>query len=162
VYRGVVDPLDANTHQIVDNNPGITADGLLWTIRAPNGAVHVDLDSGEARYRMHEVRMGDYATLANALFGAGVGIPGPSVPSTVSWDLRLHGVTNRGTTIDPTVRFRLDYQNTNAHLDWSMDSGDRSFKTNPAGQTALVAFIGRERNGVFFDSTAHDEDGEED
>ncbi len=74
---------------------------------------------------------------------------------------RLHGATTRGTTIDPAVRFRLDYQNTNAHLDWSMTSGDRSFKTNPAGQTALVAFMGRERNGVFFDSTINDEDAEE-
>lgn len=43
-----------------------------------------------------------------------------------------------------------------------MTSGDRSFKTTPAGQTALVAFVGRERNGVFFDSTSHDEDAEED
>jgi len=146
----------------VDNNPGITADGLLWTIRAPSGAVHVDLDEGNARYRLNDVRMSDYGTLANALFGAGVGIPGPSVPSTVSWDLRLHGVTSRGTTVDPTVRFRLDYQSTNAHLDWSMKSGDRSFATNPSGQTALVAFLGRERNGVFFDSRTDDEDALED
>jgi hypothetical protein len=124
--------------------------------------VQVDLDGGEARYRMDDVRMRDYGTLNNALFGAGVGIPGPSVPSTVSWDLRLHGITGHGTTIDPTVRFRLDYENTNAHLDWSMSSGGRSFKTNPAGQTALVAFIGRERNGVFFDSTGRDEEAGED
>ena len=125
--------------------------------------MHVDLDDGDAHYRMDEVRMRDYGTLANALFGAGVGIPGPSVPSTVSWDLRMHGVSSRGTTIDPTVRFRLDYQNTNAHLDWSMASGDRSFKTNSAGQTALVAFVGRERNGVFFNTTAGDDkDAEED
>jgi hypothetical protein len=111
---------------------------------------------------MHDVRMRDYGTLNNALFGRGVGVPGPSVPSTVSWDLRLHGVTRRGTTVDPTVRFRLDYETTNAHLDWSMTSGDRSFKTNSAGQKALVAFIGRERNGVFFDSTSGDEDASDD
>lgn len=113
--------------------------------------MHVDLDDGEARYRMNEVRMRDYGTLANALFGAGVGVPGASVPSTVAWDLRLHGTTGHGTTVDPTLPFRLDYQTTNAHLDWSMTSGDRSFETNAAGQTAVVAFIGRERNGIFFD-----------
>jgi hypothetical protein len=124
--------------------------------------VHVDLEDGEARYRMDDVRMRDYGTLNNVLFGRGVGVPGPSVPSTVSWDLRLHGVTGRATTIDPTVRFRLDYETTNAHLDWSMTSGDRSFKTNPAGQKTLVAFIGRERNGVFFDSTTRDEDANDD
>ena len=106
--------------------------------------------------------MRDYGTLFNALFGRGVGLPGPSVASTVSWDLRFHGITSRGTTVDPSVRFRLDYENTNAHLDWSMTSGDRSFRTSPAGQTALVAFIGRERNGVFFDSPGRDEEAEED
>lgn len=106
--------------------------------------------------------MDDYGTLANALFGRGVGMPGPSVPSTVSWDLRLHGITGRGTTVDPTVRFRLEYETTHAHLDWSMRSGDRSFRTNPAGQTALVAFVGRERNGVFFDTATRDEDADAD
>ena len=162
MYRGVVDPLDPATHQIVDNNPGITADGVLWTIRAPTGVVEVDLDEGEARYRMSHVRMADYGTLANALFGMGVGLPGPSVPSTVSWDLRFHGVNGRGTTVDPIVGFHLDYETTNAHLDWSMTSGNRSFRTNNSGQTALVAFIGRERNGVFLSSGAGDEDAGED
>lgn len=161
MYRGVVDPLDPNTHQIVDNNPGIAPDGLLWTIAAPNGAVHVDLDEGEARYRMSDVRMRDYGTLANALFGRGVGVPGPSVPSTVSWDLRWHDVTGRGTTTDATIPFRLNYQTTNAHLDWSMTSGDRHFRTNPGGQRTVVAFIGDERNGRFFNSSGPDEGVEE-
>jgi hypothetical protein len=158
VYRGVVDPLDPNTHQIVDNNPGILSDGRLWTIDAPGGAVHVDLDEGEARYHMSEVRMRDYATLANALFGRGVGVPGPSVPSTVTWDLRWHGVTGRGTTTDATVPFRLNYETTGAHLDWSMTSGDRRFKSNPEGQTTVVAFIGEERNGTFFNLSGRNED----
>ena len=162
MYRGVVDPLDPNTHQIVDNNPGIASDGLLWTIRAPNGAVHVDFADGEARYRMSEIRMRDYGTLANALFGRGVGVPGPSVPSTVSWDLRWHGVTGRGTTTDSTIPFRLDYTTTNAHLDWSMTSGDRSFTSDRNGQTTVVAFIGQERNGSFFNSSGRDEDVRED
>ena len=43
-----------------------------------------------------------------------------------------------------------------------MTSGDRTFKTNPAGQKTLVAFMGRERNGVFFDSTTQDEDADDD
>ena len=37
----------------MDNNPGITADGLLWTIRAPFGAVHVDLDEANAHGAGH-------------------------------------------------------------------------------------------------------------
>jgi hypothetical protein len=107
--------------------------------------------------------MRDYGTLANALFGGGVGVPGSSVPSTVSWDLRWHGVTGRGTTTDASVPFRLEHETTNAHLDWSMTSGHRSFRSNASGQTAKVAFIGQERNGVFFNASARDdEDGVED
>ncbi len=101
--------------------------------------------------------MRDYGTLANALFGRGVGVPGASVPSTVSWDLRWHGVTGRGTTVDASIPFRLRYQSTKAHLDWSMSSGNRSFETNPSGQTTVVAFIGEERNGIFFNTSARED-----
>jgi len=110
---------------------------------------------------MSEVRMRDYGTLANALFGGGVGVPGASVPSTVSWDLRWHGVTGSATTVNATLPFRLNYKTTGAHLDWSMSSGDRSFRSNPGGQTTVVAFIGEERNGVFFNSS-DDEDKDAD
>ena len=106
--------------------------------------------------------MQDYGTLANALFGGGVGIPGASVSSTVSWDLRWHGVTGSGTTVDAAVPFRLAYQRTGAHLDWSMSSGDRSFQSDAAGQTTTVAFLGEERNGVFFSSSASDGEAAED
>ena len=82
-----MDPFVPDTHQIVDNNPGITSDGLLWTIRAANSAVEADFDAGTARYQMSNVAMQDYRTLQNALFGGGVGVPGPSVPSTVSFDV---------------------------------------------------------------------------
>jgi hypothetical protein len=122
----------------------------------------VDLEEGEARYRMSDVRMRDYATLANALFGRGVGLPGPSVPSTVSWDLRWHNVTGRGTTTDAAIPFRLNYKTTNAHLDWSMTSGDRTFRSDPNGQTTAVAFIGDERNGVFFSASGGEDDADED
>src|SRR2546430_1392213 len=105
---------------------------------------------------MSEVRMRDYGTLANALFGGGAGVPGASVRSTVSWDLRWHGVNGHGTTVDPALPFRLSYKTTNAHLDWSMASGDRSFRTNPAGQTTVVAFIVDETNGLYFNASGDD------
>ena len=124
---------------------------MLWTIAAPRDAVEVDLDAGTARYHMNNVAMRDFGTLANALAGGGdFGIPGASQPSTVSWDLRFSGVISRGTTVDRTVGFIDEFQNTNAHLDWSMQSVGLNFVSDPAGQTALVAFIGHERNGSFF------------
>lgn len=112
---------------------------------------------------MSDVAMRDYGTLANALFGRGVGVPGPSVPSTVSWDLRWHQVTGRGTTVNASIPFRLSYKTTEAHLDWTMTSGDRTFRSDRDGQTTVVAFIGDERNGTFFDNeTVGDDDGVED
>jgi len=105
---------------------------------------------------------GERTDFANALFGRGVGLPGPSVASTVSWDLRLHDVTGRGTTVNAAVPFRMNYKTTNAHLDWSMTSGERSFRSDPGGQTTVVAFIGNERNGTFFNSSERDDDATED
>ncbi|HYK98233.1 MAG TPA: hypothetical protein VEU77_07545 [Candidatus Acidoferrales bacterium] len=100
---------------------------------------------------MEHVKMDDYATLANAIFGGGApGVPGSSVTSVVSWDVRWHGVAARGQTRDAGVGFVLDWQKTDAHIDWSMESDDLTFKTDPTGQTVITAFIGRERNGVFF------------
>jgi hypothetical protein len=61
-----------------------------------------------------------------------------------------------------TLPFRLNYKTTGAHLDWSMSSGDRSFRSNPSGQTTVVAFIGEERNGVFFNSSDDDKDADDD
>jgi hypothetical protein len=111
---------------------------------------------------MSEVRMRDYGTLANALFGRGVGLSGPSVPSTVSWDLRWRDVTGRGTTTDATIPFRLNFKTTKAHLDWTMSSGDRTFRSDPNGQTTVVAFIGDERNGTFFNASSGKDEGLED
>jgi hypothetical protein len=76
-------------------------------------------------------------------------------------DLRWHGVTGSGTTVNASLPFRLSYKTTGAHLDWSMASGDRSFRTNPAGQTTVVAFIGEERNGVFFSSSGDDDNADD-
>lgn len=100
---------------------------------------------------MEDVRVRDYGNLANALgLPNHPGVPGPSVPSTVSWDLRFSGIISRKSASDPVVRFAGDYINTGAHLDWSMSEEGFSFRSNPSGQTVIAAFIGRERNGVFF------------
>ena len=140
-----------DTHQIHDNNPGFGPGGRLWTVPAPSSAVEVNFDIGMARYHMTNVVMEDYGTLANALFGGGgPGLPGPSVPSMVSWDLRLDRPSSSTDVRDATVGFTGTYKATDAHLDWSMEADGFSFRSNSQGQTVLTAFIGRERNGVFF------------
>lgn len=146
-----MDPFTPDTHQIVDNNPGFGAGGLLWTIRAPASAVQVDLDAGTARYHMANVPMRDYGTLFNALFGGGgPGLPGLSKPSVVSWDLSFGGITSRRKIRDTDVGFAGEFLETGAHLDWSMSEPGFAFQSNPGGQTVITAFLGHERNGSFF------------
>ena len=101
---------------------------------------------------MANVAMADYGTLANALFGKGVGLPGDSVPSTVSWSLNLHTVLSTGSFRDDTVGFAMDYKQTEAHLEWSMREKGFSFTAEGSHQfvpASGYALIARERNGVF-------------
>ena len=146
-----MDPFTPDTHQIVDNNPGFGAGGLVWTIRAPASAVEVDLDAGAARFAMANVAMQDYGTLFNALFGGGgPGIPGAGKASSVSWDLRFSGVTSRRKIRNTEVGFAGEFVETGAHIDWSMSEPGFTFHTDPGGQTVIAAFLGHERNGSFF------------
>ena len=142
----------ADTHQIVDNNPGFTPNGLLWTVRAPASAVQVNFDQGIATYHMADLAMKDYGTLANALFGGGApGVPGPGVASSVTWSMQWRDVAETQNVRDAAVGFTGTYQRTGAHIEWSMENADGfHFQSNSAGQKVLSALLGRERNGVYF------------
>jgi len=80
--------LAPNTHQIVDNNPVITANGVVWTVRIRTSAVDVELEKGQATYEVEHLAMTDSGTLFNAFYGNPShtpGVPGPGIPSTVSF-----------------------------------------------------------------------------
>ncbi len=94
----------------------------------------MNFDAGVAHYGLANVAMADYGTLANALFGKGVGLPGDSVPSTVSWSLNLHTVLSTGSFRDDTVGFAMDYKQTEAHLEWSMREKGFSFTAEGSHQ----------------------------
>ena len=147
-----MDPLASDTHQIVDNNPGFSANGVLWTIRAHPSAVDVDFDRGRAEYRIGHAAMRDYGTLANALFGGGgPGQPGASIDSSVDFEVSWRNVTRTQTVRDATVGFTGVFKQTEAHIDWSMrNAAGFRFRSDSAGQKTLSAVLGRERNGVFF------------
>ena len=147
-----MDPLAGDTHQFVDNNPGFTANGVLWTVRAPTSSVQVNFDQGIATYHMANLAMTDYGTLANALFGGGApGIPGPGVPSSVTWSLQWRDVQETRDVRDASVGFEGTFKRTNAHIEWSMENASGfHFQSNSAGQRALSALLGRERNGSYF------------
>ena len=112
----------------------------------------MNFDAGVAHYGMANVAMADYGTLANALLGRGVGMPGDSVPSTVSWSLNWHNVLSTASFRDDKVGFAMDYKQTEAHLEWSMREKGFSFIAEGSHQfvpASGYALIARERNGVF-------------
>jgi len=102
---------------------------------------------------MTNVAMADYGNLANALFGGGApGVPGASVPSTVSWELEWHDVLSTGSFRNDAVGFAMDYKQTRAHLNWSMRETDFTFTSEGSHQFVPsfgYALIAKERSGVF-------------
>ncbi len=117
-----------------------------------SGAVDVDFQRGRATYELEHLAVNDYGTLFNALFGGGgPGLSGPSIRSTVSFEVKWHDVLRTQAVRNTNLRFEGTFKQTNAHIDWSMRNADGfNFHTNPSGQTTVSAVLGRERNGVFF------------
>jgi hypothetical protein len=134
------------SNQVHDFDPGIAPSGLFWTIRIPNGRVHVDLDKATASMVIGNADILDYFNIPNALFG-----PQPPLPANVSFELRWSGVLKRVHTRDETNHFVGDYIEDTATLRWSAKEEGFHFVSDPAKTSnSVFAEIGSERNGVFF------------
>jgi hypothetical protein len=137
-------------NQLHDYEPGITADGLFWTIPIPSESVAVSLRDGTARMQLTHAPIPDFTNFPNAV---GLIQPAiPPVPATVSFDLRWSGVTNRTQLRNADERFVALVTETGATVEWSSSQEGFSFVSDPANtSTSIYAAIGRESNGVFFD-----------
>ena len=142
-------------------SPGIAPSGLFWTVRIPNGWVHVDDDDLDDGARMHveELRLLDYGTLANSL-----GFITPQTPpsrAVASFDLRWSGETGPASATDPGPnRFTYHGIFTHATLAWSASVPSQHFKFKSAAASTsheTFAELVRERNGSFF-AAAEDDD----
>lgn len=142
MFRGQLDP----QHQIHDLNPGIDQHGVFWTTRIPDHAVTVvDFDRGRAAYRLHNFAIEDYHDLLNAL------ADGPSVPATLSFEVRWRGVQDRVELVDQTNRFRGTFLVSTASAHWTArEKGVRLHSSPALASVSEVAILARERNGVFF------------
>jgi len=119
-------------------------------VALPADSAQADLQQGTASYRLSDFAVQDQLSLPNAMGG-----DKPAVPSTVSFDIRFSGVTNRTTARDEQQQFTLDYQVLSATMAWSAKQDGFSFMSDPASTSkSLVAVIGSERNGVFFSTPA--------
>jgi hypothetical protein len=142
---GQVDPLAPNTHQIHDFNPGVNPypQGLFWTVTVPDASVQVDLTTGTASFRISDMAIMDFTTLANALAGH------PGVPATVSFDMEWSGVLSKYPVNDPTNGFAGAFMQTGGTIVWSAKTATGSFQSDPAATSKPVyAQLGQEVSGT--------------
>ena len=141
LYEGQVD-LD---HQRHDYNPGIPASGLFWVARVPDDAVTFNQRSGRAALQVTDLEVGDFGNLLHALRGD------PSLPATVSFDIRWRDVIQVLDLHDEDNQFEGNFLQTHAFIEWSARQGGFEFLSDPLETSETVfAMFGRERNGVFF------------
>ena len=141
LYEGQVD-LD---HQIHDYNPGIPASGLFWVARVPDDAVAWHQRQGRAALHVTDLEVEDFGNNLRALRGD------PSVPATVSFDIRWRDVIQPLDLHDEDNRFEGSFLQTHAFIEWSARQEGFAFRSDPLETSQTVfAMFGRERNGVFF------------
>jgi hypothetical protein len=133
------------SNQVHDFSPGIPPSGLFWTQAIAQDSVEVRLGDGAASLHATNLPEKDAHTLLNALTG------GPTVPSTVSFDMTWTGQRPLMDVTDAVHGFTGSFMFSAVAIDWSAQEAGFSFVSDPAGTTSSVAAVmGRERNGVFF------------
>jgi hypothetical protein len=133
--------------QIHDFNPGITQNGLFWTVILPADAVQVDLNAGTATLEVHDLHMKDYGDFENTL----TGYAGPPVPAVVSFRVEwtaIGGVNNWNNAIQ---KFRGEFRDALAQMEYKIRTVDFDITSAPlADSTTVAAELGRESNGSFY------------
>lgn len=133
------------SNQVHDYSPGIAPNGLFWTQAIAQDSVEVHLGDGAASMRVTNLAEDDAHDLHNALTG------GPTVPSTVSFDMTWTGQRPLTDVTDAAHGFTGSFMFSKVTVDWSAQEAGFSFVSDPADTTSTVAAVmGRERNGVFF------------
>jgi hypothetical protein len=128
---------------------------LFWTIPISEDSVEIDLESGTAEYALNLLQTLDFHDLANDLEH------GASQPATISFHVRWSGKKRTFTLADAATRFRGEFIDTSATMEWSAAEAHRSFVSDEAETSSSVsAVLGREQNGVFFNHDDHDDEHE--
>jgi hypothetical protein len=131
--------------QIHDYSPGITQSGLFWTVAVPPEAVHFDPDLEAASYRLTNLKVVDAFNLVNALAG------GPDVPASISFEVEWTATGPAKSSRHDAHGYKGEFRKAKARVAWSGSTKDSSYLSQAADTSnSIFAFIGRERNGVFF------------
>jgi hypothetical protein len=133
--------------QIASIDPGNVPGGLFWTLPSPlpSDSVEIDLGSGTAKYALKNVETLDFHDFVNDLQH------GPSVPVTISFNVRWSGKKRNFQLRDAATGFRGEFVDTGATMEWTVIEGSSVFVSAAAATSSSVsAVLGQEHNGVFF------------
>jgi hypothetical protein len=113
--------------------------------RVPEDAVTFNQRSGRAALQVTDLEVGDFGNNLHALRGD------PSVPATVSFDIRWRDVIQVLDLHDEDNQFEGNFLQTHAFIEWSARQEGFEFVSDSLETSETVfAMFGRERNGVFF------------
>jgi hypothetical protein len=133
------------SNQVHDFDPGIAADGLFWTVSLPPGSVRSDPGSGVASLVVNNQALLDYHDIPNAL------LQGPSHPATVSFVVNWRQGSQKIKIRNPADGFAAELVQNNATMAWSAVTQGVSYFSGPENTSfSVFAYVGHERNGVFF------------
>jgi hypothetical protein len=130
--------------QTHDFNPGLD-NNLFWTIPMSFHSVSVDLDAHQAELKAEDVDVEDYGNIVNALNDEN------EHPAIASFHVKWSGHHKSLHVHDDKRRFRGTYSIGKATIAWHATRQGFFYRSDPATTSVTEsAFMGRERNGVFF------------
>ena len=138
------------TAQIHDFNPGITQNGVFWTVVLPSDSVHVSPNVDAATLEVSHFAQKDYTHLENALFG---GIR--AVPGRVSFKVEWNATGAPVSVNNPEQQYRAVVRAASAQMEWSAQTTQFDFQSDALETSSSEdagAQLGMESNGSYYPS----------
>jgi hypothetical protein len=145
------DPAGPNGAHSYD--PGISPNGVFWTVPITEGGVEVRLGAGEALLHATNIPVDDVFVIPNSFSRAVPPVPAVIDSLRIDWS----GITNTIDFSDPVDRFAGYFLENAATIEVTATTPPSDslhgfqFVSDPASTTiSLFAQIGHEQNGAFF------------
>lgn len=136
-------------YQHNDFEPGIEESGLVWTIPLAESSMVAQPHLGSARYRAHDLSLGDYHSFANSFGGPAA----PFDPAHTSFEVRWTGGGTHRTIHDTTYGFEGEFVEGPISITFTATNEKTGLTYTSVAdeeQTTVGGGVGRERNGIFF------------